>query len=99
MSAIPVGVFTDGSGSVTTGGTAQDALGANGGRQYVFVQNLDDTDGLWVAFGATAVADQCFYLAPGAALEFGAGHTKVVPTGRVSVLGATTGNKFVVKAA
>lgn len=99
MAAVPVGVFTDGSGAIASGGTAEDALPANGGRQYVLVQNIDDADDLWVAFGEDAVIDECFRLVAGASIEFGGASTLIVPTGRVSVLGATTGNKFIAKAA
>lgn len=93
------GNFTDGSGSIAVGGTAQDALGANGGRNYLLLQNLA-AENLFVNFGVTAVLDQpSIRLQPGDVLEFGAQSSGMVPTGRISVIAATTGSKFVLKTA
>lgn len=100
MAATPVGVFVDGSGTLAAGATAEDALPANGGRQYLFIQNIEASGGddLLVDFGTDAAPGTAFVIAPGAALEFG-WHTGTVPTGRVSVYGATLGNAFVLKEA
>jgi hypothetical protein len=89
------GPFRDKSGSCTTGATAQDIAAADGGRRYFYFQNLSDTD-MWLNFGVTAVADQpsikmvASVLTP---LVFDV----AVPTGRVSMLCATTGKKFTCK--
>lgn len=100
MAAIPVGQFTDASGTVTAGGTEQEALPANGGRQYLFIQNIDEDQPLWLDFNVAAVEDQpSIRLAPLAAIEYSEAGTGVVPTGYVSVIGETTGNKFVIKEA
>lgn len=99
MSAIPAGSLIDGSGSIATGGTAQQVFTQNTGRQYFILQNISSGD-LWVNFGTTAVQDQpSIKLVAGASLEFSAAGTGVVPTALVSVIGATTGQKFVAKQA
>lgn len=96
--ATPAGSLIDGSGTVTLGGTSQQVFTANAGRQYLLIQNHSDTD-LWVNFGTAAVADQpsIKVYANGGTVEFGAGHTGVVPTATVNVIGATTGKSFTAK--
>jgi hypothetical protein len=99
MAAIPVAALTDGSGTITSGGAAQTAAPANPGRQYLLLQNVSDTT-MWVNIGVTAVANQpSIQVVAGAALEFSAGGTGVVPTGLISVIGATTGKAFTLKTA
>ena len=95
MSAFPVGL-TDRSGTITTGGTAQDAAGFNSGRQYLLVQNIDAAADLWVNLGATAVVAGAgsILLKSGASIVF---EDSVCATGRVSVIAAATAQKFTVK--
>jgi len=84
------------SGSITLGGTAQELAAANTSRSYLFVMNIAGED-LWVNFGAVAVADQpSIRLYPGEAYE---NPPHWCPTGSVSIIGATTGSKFVAKEA
>lgn len=85
----------DASGSITAGGTAQAGPVANVGRSHLFIQNISDTT-MWVNFGVTAVADQpSIQIVAGAILRYDA--PAFVPQGAVSVIGATTGKKFVLK--
>jgi hypothetical protein len=84
--------YTDRSGTITTGGTAQTLMAANANRKGWRIQNLSPTD-LWVNDkGAAAVAAQpSFKLAAGASYEsaaFGAS------TAAISIFGATTGQSF-----
>lgn len=91
------GAWTDRSGTLTTGGTAQQAAAANAARTYLVVENPSATEDLWFNLGATAVAGQpSVLLPPGAAWE-NPPHFR--PTGLVSVIAATTGHAFVVKEA
>jgi hypothetical protein len=81
----------DKSGSITDGGTAQDIFAANDSpRYYLHFHNISDT-AMWLRFGADAVADKGFYLAPGMVFETQSG---VMFGGKLSVLCATTGKKF-----
>lgn len=92
--------LTNKSGTIATGGTAQPLAAANTARRYLIVQNLS-TDVLWVnEIGGTAAVGQ-----PNLALKAcgtandGTGGSLVfegsfVPTGAVSILGATTGSAF-----
>lgn len=90
------GTLTDGSGTITTGGTSQQALASNTSRVYLLVQNVGDVD-LWVDFGTAAVQTQpSILLRSGGALTF---EGVFVPTGTVNVIGATTGEPFVAKEA
>lgn len=91
------GHFKDASGSIAAGGTAQTALAENRDRDYLLVQNVSSGD-LFVDFdGTAAVADQpSVKIAAGAAFVW---ETRFVPTGAVSIIGATTGQKFTIKEA
>jgi hypothetical protein len=97
------GTITDRSGTITSGGTAQQAAAANASRRYLFIQNpgapgqFDTAPAvpLWVNFGVTAVAAQ-------PSIRINAGQTLVfdgrfVPVGTVSVIAATTSTPFVIK--
>lgn len=97
--AIGSGALTDGSGTITTGGTSQVVFTANKGRQYLLIQNVSDAD-QWVNFGIAAVVSQpSIKLAAGAALEFSAAGTGVIPTDTINIIGATTGKGFTAKQA
>lgn len=83
--------LTDRSGTVTTGGTAQDVMAANEARQWGSFVNLASTAG-WIAEGATAVANTA------GSQSIAAGQTYIVEgRGRLSWLHATTGAKFTAK--
>lgn len=96
------GSFTDRSGTVTSGGTAQQVAAANSTRRYLVILNLSTTV-LWVNFGVTAVADQPSIPLAAATSDGGADgggivfESSFVPSGLVSLIGATTGKKFVCK--
>jgi hypothetical protein len=90
------GTITDHSGTITTGGTAQQAVGANASRKYLLIANpLTATQILYFNFTASAVVGQpSIGLNPGDSFEMNGGF---VTTEAVSVLGATTNNPFVCK--
>lgn len=77
------------SGSITTGGTAQTLAAANSSRRELSGQNISNAD-LWInEIDGTAAADTAgsYKIASGASFS--------VSTGKaVSIVGATTGQKF-----
>ncbi len=81
--------------TITTGGTAQDALPNDPNRQGYDIQN-QSVGRLWFRDdGVTAtMTDTSFALEPGQSYETPAGYR---PKGRLSVIGATTGQAFVVR--
>ena len=85
--SLPTG--TDRSGAITTGGTAQALAASNTARKGLTGQNISSAD-LWVnEIGGTAAADTAgsYRVAPGATFS--------VSTSRaISIVGATTGQKF-----
>jgi hypothetical protein len=86
--------LTDGSGTITTGGTAQNALASNASRQGFFIQN-NSTGNLWFSTLATAVQSQpSIKLLPDAAYETPIGGCG---TGALSVIGATTSQAFTIR--
>lgn len=95
--AVPTqGNLTDRSGTITTGGTAQEVAAALATRKYFFFQNHSDTV-MWINFGTTAVADQ-----PSIQVPVGSTFTmqdSFVSTQSISVICATTGKKFTAKEA
>lgn len=85
---------TDGSGTITTGGTSQTVFAANPNRRYFEFQNISDTD-MYVNFGAAAVADSnSFKIAAGGAYV---NPSNYCPTTSITVICATTGKKFITK--
>lgn len=91
---VPAGTLTNRSGSITLGGTAQQLAAANTARRYLFVQNISAGD-LWINFTTTAVADQPSIQMPsGATFDM---EGSFVSTEAISIIGATTGQKFVAK--
>lgn len=80
---------TSRSGSITAGGTAQDLAAANTSRKGLTGQNISSGD-LWInENGGTAAADSMD------AYRIPAGATFTVSTNeKVSIVGATTGQKF-----
>lgn len=92
--------LTNLSDDITSGGTAQVLAAAKTDRRYILIQNISDTV-LWVNFGGTAAADSTSIMlsaasatAAGGSVEFGS-HTGVCPNTAISIIGATTGKKFV----
>ena len=91
---VPV-TLTNRSGSITTGGTAQQSAAANSARTFLFIQNPDTATDLYVSLVGTASSaanSGSIRLAPGAGMTF----DMRVPAGAVSVFSATTGKGFVV---
>lgn len=88
---------TDKSGAITTGGTAQDAVAAGLITKYVMIQNISAED-MWFNFGATAAAATAgsFKLVAGQAWQ---NPPHFSPSGRLSVVAASTGSKFTCKIA
>lgn len=81
----------DRSGSVTTGGVAQNVVGTNIGRSGFWIQNLSNND-LWINDLTTATgASPDLKLVSGALYE---SPIHCAPTTAVSVYGATTGQSF-----
>lgn len=80
---------TDISGSITTGGTAQTIASENKTRRSLMIQNISSGD-LWVnQTGGTAAVDVA------GSYKLVAGATAFIPTDdAVSIIGATTGQKF-----
>jgi len=84
------------SGTIDEGGTAQDVYAANDApKVYLLFQNVSDTD-MTIEFDTAAVADTGILIAAGTAWEPPAGY---IFSGKLSVLCATTGKKFVCKIA
>lgn len=91
------------SGSITSGGTVQELMPANGNRKGWQVQNTSDTD-MYISEVSDAIAaastpavtgPSSFLLAPGAMYrEYMAFDDDQVSTGRISIVGATTGKTF-----
>jgi hypothetical protein len=91
---VAVQAITDRSGTIATGGTAQQVMAVNHNRRGILFQNVSDTD-MWVDFGATAVADSpSIKVAAGLALPF---MGSFMPTQYMSVICATTGKKYTCK--
>lgn len=83
----------DKSGTITTGGTAQDVAAANTGRRGFWIQN-NSNGALWVnEMGGTAAAAQPnVYLAPNGG--FWSMDMTGVSASKISIYGATTGQAF-----
>lgn len=90
------GLWTDRSGTITLGGTAQTIMDELTSRHYLLIQNTSDT-AMWFNIGVVAVASQpSLYLAAGDSFEC---NGSFIPNGFVSVIGATTGKIFTAKEA
>lgn len=93
---------TDGSGTITTGGSSQQVFPVAIPRQYLFCQNpITATETLFVNVGAPAsVTSGSYELAAGGSLTFSGGPTNsqpFVPVGVVTVAAATAGHRFICK--
>lgn len=95
VTALPTqGNLTDRSGTIATGGTAQQVAASNTSRKYFFFQNHSDTV-MWINFGTDAVADQPSIQVPvNGTFTFPAGF---VSTQSISVICATISKKFTAK--
>jgi hypothetical protein len=89
------------SGTITTGGTAQNVLSASSVIHGFIIANLDTTEMMWINFVGTAAASttDSFPLGPATATTFAnlASFTSPVGFGSnhaVSIIAATTGHKF-----
>lgn len=85
---------TDGSSTITVGGTAQNLFGGVSPVHGWAVYNPDASEDLWVSDVGTAVANGtgCIRVAAnGGGYETPSGKTE---SGVVSIVGATTGHKF-----
>lgn len=90
------GTLTDGSGTITTGGVAQQIFASNSAREYFFIQN-NGGQALWINFGTTAVQNQpSIRIDPGSSYE---SPSHFVSNESVSVIGPTTGQTFTAKQA
>lgn len=89
VAGTPLPAGTDRSGSITLGGTAQVLAAANTARRGLTGQNISTGD-LWInELGGTAAADTV------GSYKVAAGATFTVQTNRaISIVGATTGQKF-----
>lgn len=85
--------MADLSGTITSGGDAQDIAGFNPARRSIYIQNISDTP-MWVAFGVDATeASPSIYIPDGEDLTLGEGYRELIVR-RISVIGATTGKAF-----
>lgn len=92
---------TDCSGSITTGGTAQNALAAQTTLHGLTIMNIDTTEPLWISFTTTAAASTAgsFPLQAATATTFASPGSFTTPNGfgtnhALSVIAATTGHKW-----
>jgi hypothetical protein len=89
---VPPGMTpTDGSGTITLGGTAQTLFAANPNRKGFSLDNVSSGD-LWFSELDTATTSQPSYKVPSGALYESI--TGACPTGAISIIGATTSQAF-----
>ncbi len=87
---------TDASSSIASGGVSQQAFAANATRTWLFVQNIS-TAVLYINFGAAATVDtNSIKLNANANYE---NPPQFCPNGTVTIIGGTTGQKYVAKQA
>lgn len=84
--------YTRTSDEIGTGGVAQTALAANDDRRGLLIANTS-ADDLFIDFADTATAADSIPLPSGASYEAPA---HAVPGGAVSIIGATTGQTYVI---
>lgn len=82
---------TNKSGTITTGGTAQVLMAANGARRGFFLQNNSSANLYVNGLGAATSDGLCLTIPAGVLYETSIQH---VGTGAISILGATTGQAF-----
>jgi hypothetical protein len=93
--------ITNCSGTITTGGTAQNAFAAATNRHGFMIANIDTAEVLWISFTgvAAAAASGSYPLAPATATTFAGLSSLTSPVGMglnsaLSVVAATTAHKF-----
>lgn len=89
---------TDCSGTITTGGTAQNAFAANAGVHGFTIMNLS-TDPMWISFTTTAAIGsvQSYLLGAGSTTTAGGSYSSPLGFGintALSVIAATTADKW-----
>jgi len=90
----------DCSGTITAGGTAQNAITASSnGRNGFIIANIDTTEVMWISFTGTAAAAALgsYPLAPATATTFAtlsSFYSSIGYNTALSVVAATTGHKF-----
>ena len=102
--ANPLGVYTDKSGAIAAGGTAQTLAAVNAARKRIFIQNPSTIAGqniaalerLFINFTTAAGVDTgaSIELQPGQSFDTGAGG---VTSELISVNAATTGHRWIAK--
>lgn len=89
--------LADASGTITSGGTSQALLTSSqvSGAIFVFIQNREATDHLYINFGSAAAStgQSSIDIAPGGLVWFDV----FVPSNAINIIGPTTGDKFVCK--
>lgn len=85
------GTFTDRSGTIAVGNTAQALMASNINRLMYVIQNLSSGD-IYVSFVGTAVLTQPSIRIPAGAMLTSSG--VFVSTQAISIIGATTGQVF-----
>lgn len=91
------GTLTDGSTTITAGGTSQQVFAANTSRAYLICQNLDPTEDLWLNFTSAAAiltAGSIDIKAGGGAYVM---ENNFVSTEAINLNATTTGHKFTCK--
>ena len=89
------GTLTDRSGTITTGGTAQQLAPVNVTRRYLVIMNMHASEVMYFNFTTTAVAGEpSFSLPAGAAFVM---ESAYVSTELISVIAATTGHPWTAK--
>lgn len=90
------GTLTDRSGTITSGGASQILMAANSARRYFFIYNIHASEDLWFNFTTDpAVQDQpSIRLGPGQSYE---NPPHFCSTEKITIIGTTTGHKFVAK--
>ncbi len=86
--------MSDFSGTITLGGTSQLAIPVNTNRKYIFIQNVSTGD-LWFNFNLAATIGQ-----PSVRLSAGDSfvmESSVIFLYEIYIIGATTGQEFVIK--
>lgn len=89
----------DCSGTITSGGTAQNLFSATNNLRGFFIMNLDTTNMLCIAFNGTAVCGNSgtYNLAPGSTTSAGGSFSSPLGFGTniaPSIVAATTGHKY-----
>ncbi len=84
----------DVSGTITTGGTAQQLVGRDSNRRALFIQNVSAND-LWISEVGTAAASQpSIRIDAGATFRADSEDYEFGLTNAISIFGGTTGQQF-----